>query len=162
MPDLPATHHSGPVGLDAMTTGLVSGPKAGTKCRLLHKCWLRTVANAATSGMSRCGDAVVHDHEDYAEHDGDGDDDDDEDGMNIMLILTMLAIMAILETMSMTMTIMRTMMQMLIFNRLLIDTFKSGGGRSPCQLPIKNGTNRTSRKSPWREASDFFLLINKS
>ena len=115
MPDLPATHHSGPVGLDAMTTGLVSGPKAGTKCRLLHKCWLRTVASAATSGMSRCGDVVVHDHEDYAEHDGDGDDDD-EDGMNIMLILTMLAIMAILETMSMTMTIMRTMMQMMIFN----------------------------------------------
>ena len=66
------------------------------------------------------------------------------------------------SVLEMTMTIMRTMMQMMIFNRLLIDTFKSGGGQSPCQLPIKNGTNRTSRKSPWREASEFFLLINKS
>ena len=51
---------------------------------------------------------------------------------------------------------------MMIVNRFLIDSCKSGGPPSPCQLHIKNGTNKTSRKSPWREASDLFLLINKS
>ena len=79
MPDLPATHHSGPVGSDAMMIGLVSGPQAGTKCRLLHKCWLRTVASAATSGNIRCADDVVHDDDHDDDHDGDHDDDHDDD-----------------------------------------------------------------------------------
>ena len=65
--------------------GLVSGPQSGTKCRLLHKCWLRTVASAATSGNSRCGDHVVHDEQDSAKHIEDGygvqnEHDDDHDG----------------------------------------------------------------------------------
>ena len=75
------------------------------------------MASAATSGRVRCGDEVAHAHADYVEHDEDDDEDDDDggdddngggDGMNSMMMIKMLTIMAILEIMSMTMTIIRT------------------------------------------------------